>query len=113
MHEMAISESILSILEAEAARQKFESVKKLWLEIGPLSGIEPEALRFAFDAAKKGTLADAALLEIIVTQATAWCLGCERTVPIAHRFDPCPQCGGHRLKVATGEEMRIKELEVE
>ncbi|MBC7908848.1 MAG: hydrogenase maturation nickel metallochaperone HypA, partial [Rhodospirillaceae bacterium] len=29
------------------------------------------------------------------------------------RFDPCPKCGGFGLAVTAGEEMRIKELEVE
>jgi len=113
MHEMAISESILGILEAEAKRQHFARVKTVWVEIGPLSGIEPEALRFTFDVVAKGTLAELALLQIIATQATAWCLACEQTVAITQRYEACPICGGHQLKVTTGEEMRIKELEVE
>ncbi len=113
MHEMAISESIVGILEAEARRQKYARVRKVRLEIGALAGIEPEALRFTFEVVTKGTLAQDALLEIIAMEAQAWCLACERTVPICRRFDACPECGGYQLQVTAGEEMRIKDLEVE
>ncbi len=113
MHEMAISEGILGILEDEGRRQHYSRVRKVRLEIGPFSGIETEALRFSFDVVTKGTLAEDAVLEIIETQAQAWCLPCERTVPISQRFDACPECGSHQLQVTAGEEMRIKELEVD
>lgn len=113
MHEMAISESILAIIEDEGRRQNYARVRKVRLEIGPLSGVETEALRFTFDVVTKGTLAQDAALEIIETQARAWCLPCERDVPIAARFDACPQCGSHQLQVTAGDEMRIKDLEVD
>ncbi len=113
MHEMAISESILGILEDEGRRQNYSRVKKVRLEIGPFAGIEKEALRFTFDVVTKGTLAQDAELEIIETQAEAWCLPCERAVPIVERYDACPACGSHQLQVTAGEEMRIKDLEVD
>jgi hydrogenase nickel incorporation protein HypA/HybF len=113
MHELAISESIVGILEAEASRQHYARVKKVWLEIGPFSGIECEALRFSFDVVTKGTLAENAALEIIATEGRAWCLPCEKIVVLRERYDACPDCGGHLLQMTSGDEMRIKELEVE
>ncbi len=113
MHEMAISESILGIIEEEGRRQHYSRVRKVRLEIGPFSGIETEALRFSFDVVTKGTLAENAVLEIIETQAQAWCLPCARTVSIRERYDACPSCGSHQLQVTAGEEMRIKDLEVD
>lgn len=113
MHEMAISESIVDILEAEAGRQNYARIKRVWLEIGPLSGVETDALRFTFDVVTRGTLAENAVLEIIATEARAWCLPCEKSVSITQRFDACPQCGGYQLQMTSGDEMRIKELEVE
>lgn len=113
MHEMAISESIVGILEDEARRQNYARVKRVRLEIGPLAGVETEALRFTFDVVTKGTLAQDAQLEIIPLDALAWCVMCERSVPIRQRFDACPECGGYQLQVTSGDEMRIKDLEVE
>ena len=113
MHEKSISESIIGIIEEEARRQHYARVKKVRLEIGPLAGVETEALRFTFEVVTKGTLAEDAVLEIIPMEAQAWCLPCERVVPIRQRYDACPDCGGHQLQVMAGEELRIKDLEVD
>jgi hydrogenase nickel incorporation protein HypA/HybF len=112
MHEMALCESILGVLEAEAKRQAFARVKGVWLEIGPFSGVEPEAMKFCFDAVTRGTLAENATIAIIETRGTAFCLDCAREVEVAERFSPCPDCGRHQLQITGGEELRIKELEV-
>lgn len=113
MHEMAICESIVQVLEQQAAAQSYARVKTVWLEIGPLAGIELEALRFSFDAVTRGTLADRAKLEIVKTRGEAWCMQCAKSVAVAQRFDACPDCGSYQLQVTGGEELRIKELEVD
>ena len=113
MHEMSLCEGILQILEDNAASQRYQRVKVVWLEIGALSGVEPEAMRFGFDVVMKGTLADGARLEIIDVPGAAWCMQCAATVAVQQRFDSCPRCGGYQLQISGGEAMRIKELEVE
>ena len=113
MHEMSVCEGILQVLENSAAVQKFNRVKGVWLEIGQLAGIERSALEFSFDVVTRGTLAENAVLTIIDIPADAWCLPCAKPVSVSQRFDPCPECGSHQLQVQGGEEMRIKELEVE
>lgn len=112
MHEMSICESIRTTLEEQARLQDFSSVDVVRLEIGPLSGVEIEALKFGFDVVMRGSLAEAAKLEIIETQAVAWCMQCGKNVTIEARYDACPDCGSFQLQVTAGEEMRIKELEV-
>ncbi len=112
MHEISLCESVLQVLEDHAKRQGFEKVKTVWLEIGGLSGVELDAMRFGFDAVTRGTLADHARLEIIEVPGQAWCMQCGKKVPLKQRFDACPDCGGYQLQVTGGEEMRIKELEV-
>ena len=113
MHEMALCESIVQVLEQQAAVQNYAVVKAVRLEIGPLAGVELEALRFSFDVVTRGTLADRAKLEIIETKGEAWCMQCAKTVPVSQRFDACPDCDSYQLQVTSGEELRIKELEVD
>ena len=113
MHEMSLCEGILQILEDEADRQHFRRVKQVWLEIGQLAGVEVDAMRFSFDAVTRGSLAEGAKLTIIDIPGTAWCMVCGTNVAIKQRYDECPQCGGVQLQVTAGDEMRIKELEVE
>lgn len=113
MHEMSLCEGILQVLEEEAGRQRYCRVKAVWLEIGALAGVEIEALRFAFDVVCRGTLAEGATLHVVDVPGQAWCLACAEPVQIRARYEPCPQCGGHQVQVTGGDEMRIKELEVE
>ena len=113
MHELALCESIRTVLETEAANQGFATVKRVKLEIGALSGVEPDAMRFGFDVAMAGSLAEGAALEIAETPGQAWCLICAKPVAVAARYDACPDCGSHQLQVTGGTEMKILELEVE
>ena len=112
MHELSICEGIVQLLQEQAAHQHFSQVKTVWLEIGQLAGIEPEALLFSFDAAAKGTLAEGAKLKIIEVPGRAWCLFCAKPVAVSQRYDACPECGSYQLQVTGGEELRVKELEV-
>ena len=113
MHEMSLCESILEIIEQQAQQQQYQKVKKVWLEIGALSSVEPEAMLFCFDAVMQTPLVTGAKLEIIHIQGEAQCLQCNKDVVIEQRYDACPVCGHFPLQINAGEEMRIKELEVE
>lgn len=113
MHEMSLCEGVLQVLEESAKSQGFQKVKTVWLEIGALSGVEISAMRFGFDVVMKNSLAEDAVLEIIEHPGQAWCMPCGGNVAINQRFDPCPECGSFQLQVTGGDQMRIKELEVE
>ncbi|GAB3453022.1 hydrogenase maturation nickel metallochaperone HypA [Insolitispirillum peregrinum] len=114
MHEMALTNGILQILQEQARSQGFSRVRTVWLEIGALSSAEPEAMRFCFDAVCKGDpLTETAVLEIVRPAGEAWCMDCCEVVEIAARHQPCPRCDGHKLQVTGGEQLRVKELEVE
>lgn len=113
MHEMSLCEGILRVIEEQAAAQDYLKVKTVWLEVGALAGVEVEALRFGFDVVMKASIAEGALLAIIDVPGRAWCMQCMKNVALKQRFDPCPECGGFQLQVNGGEELRIKELEVE
>ena len=114
MHEMSLTEGVIRILETQAETHGFTKVKTVWLEIGELSTVVPESMEFCFDAVARGNpLTAGTKLEIIRIPGTAWCMDCSANVAVASRIDLCPKCGGAALAVTTGEEMRIKELEVE
>ena len=113
MHEMSLAESMLQIIEDSARSNPFARVKTVWVEVGQLAGVEKEALRFCFDAVTRDGLAEGAQLEIIETAGEGRCMSCLKSVKLAERYDPCPECGGYPVEVTGGTEMRIKELEVE
>jgi hydrogenase nickel incorporation protein HypA/HybF len=113
MHEMALAESVIQIVEETAGRNSAACVRAVWLEVGRLSHVEPEALRFAFDVVKRNGVAHGARLEIVATEGTAWCMKCSQTVALARFGDACPRCGSYQLQVTAGDEMRVKEIEIE
>ena len=110
---MSLAEGVLQLIEDSARQQNFSSVSTVWLEIGELSGVEVEAMKFCFDAVTRDSVAQGARLEIITLPGTGWCMACAVTVPMSEVFGECPHCGGHQMQVTGGTEMRLKELEVE
>lgn len=113
MHEMALCEGIIQIVEDEARRQPFSKVKAVYVEIGALSHVAPEAMKFCFEAVAARTIAQGATLEIIERPGLAWCMACSSSVEINQRGEPCPSCGSYQLQITAGEAMRVKELEVD
>lgn len=113
MHEMSLAEGVLDLVSEQARAGGYARVTGVWLEIGRLSGVEIEAMRFCFDAVVRGSIAEGASLEIDETPGSAWCLACAASVTIGHRADPCPRCGGWQLRPNGGTEMRVREIEVE
>ena len=108
MHELGI---VQQVLEIAAERSGGAKVTRLVLEIGRLSMVMPDAVRFAWDVATPDTVAEGARLEIIETPGLARCRGCGAEVPLEKPFGRCG-CGGTDLDWLRGDELRIREMEV-
>ena len=113
MHEFSLCEGIVDTITRQARQNGFSRVRRVWLEIGELANVELDALRLAFESARRDTTAATAELEIITLPGCAYCLDCAQTVAVQQHYDPCPLCGGYQWRLLSGAEMRIKELEVE
>jgi hydrogenase nickel incorporation protein HypA/HybF len=113
MHEMAIAQSIVELVQDHARRDAFTRVLTVRLAIGVLSHVEPRALEFGFDVVTRGTVAEGAKLVIDRPAGTGYCTDCEKNVPIAGHGEPCPSCGGARWMLVGGDEMRVVDLEVD
>lgn len=112
MHEMALAESMLEIVEATARKEGASRVTNVRLEIGALSHVAADALRFCFDVVTRGSLAEGATLDIDDVAGEAWCMPCGGTVPLVRLGDPCPNCGSFQLAVTQGEDMRVKDIAI-
>ncbi len=113
MHEMALAESVVRIVEDHARKAGAARVTLVRLEIGALSHVEPSALSFSFEAVSQGSMAEGAKMVIERTPGQAWCHDCMKPIEIDRLGTPCPTCGGYKVQVTGGEEMRVKDMEVD
>ena len=113
MHEMSLCEGVIQIIEDSAKQQSFEKVTSVYLDVGALSGVEIPALQFCFDVVCRNSIAEGAKLHINEIPAVAWCMWCCESVEIKQRYDSCPKCNKHQLHVTSGDEMKLREMEVE
>jgi hydrogenase nickel incorporation protein HypA/HybF len=113
VHEMALTQSLVELIEGEGRKQGFSRVRVVRLEIGALGGVDAEAMRFCFDVVAKGAIVEGAELDISLKPGEGWCLDCAKPVEVFERFGACPECGRYHVQVAAGDDLRLKELEVE
>ncbi|AFY47052.1 Zn finger protein HypA/HybF (possibly regulating hydrogenase expression) [Nostoc sp. PCC 7524] len=109
MHELGITQNIVAIVNEYAKGAK---VRRVVVEIGKLSAIMPDAVQFCFDICTQGTSLAGATLEIIAIPGLAKCRQCGAEIALEKPFGLC-ECGSVHLDLITGEELKIKEIEVE
>ena len=112
MHEMSIAMNIVQIACREAESNGATGISKIELEIGSLSGVMVDSLRFCFGSACEGTPAQGAELAINEVQAEAQCLQCQHTFPIDAFMAICPECEAYEINVLKGRELQLKALSV-
>jgi len=112
MHEMALSQSLVDLIESERRAHDFACVRRIRVTLGAFSNVEPEALRFGFEIASRGTVAEHAELLLDLTPARAWCMPCGESMTLSRRGEGCPRCGSHQLMPESGDEMRVTEMEI-
>lgn len=110
MHELAITRSVVAIVSERASGQRVTRVR---LEIGRLSAIMPEAIRFCFDICTRNTAAAGAALEIDEIPGRGCCNQCGQQFAVQELFGFCPGCGHAGLRLIAGQELNIKEMEIE
>ncbi len=108
MHELAITEGVVA---AVTERLPLAKVTLVRLEIGALSGVVADSVRFCFDLVTEGTNLEGASLEIVEPAAVCRCRSC------GTEFEPdgpillCP-CGSADVALESGADLRILSVKV-
>jgi hydrogenase nickel incorporation protein HypA/HybF len=108
MHELGITQEIIALV---AERSRGARVLRVVVEIGKLSAVLPDAVRFCFDLCSQDTVVEGAVLEILETPGKARCRACGGEVVLERPFGQCG-CGGSDLEWLAGEELRVREIEI-
>jgi hydrogenase nickel incorporation protein HypA/HybF len=112
MHELSIALSIIDEIEEQVQRHEGAAVDAIYLRIGVLSGVDVQALRFAWELASENTPFASSRLEVERVALLVYCPQCSTT----HRPSPqniaCPRCMTPEQEIIEGRELEVRALEL-
>jgi len=113
MHELVIATNIVRIASRTAGERGAGRVTEVVVDIGRLSGVVKEALEFAWESARKGTMLEPARLVINHLPGKAQCSSCGYVYPVDHLFIECPVCRSFNPVIIQGRELSVKSILIE
>ena len=112
MHELSVAQEIIRIINQYLPDPTPNSVKSVKVNVGKMSNILTDSLAFCFDAIISDTSLKGAELEIIETPVVINCSGCNSESEIEPPIFSCPVCGNNQIKIISGTELRVDEIEL-
>ena len=109
MHELAIAQSIIAAAKECSDGKRVVAIRT---NIGELTCVSVEALRFCLPMVAEGSCAERARFEFVQIEGRARCGQCATEFPMTAIYDRCP-CGSDRVTITAGEELTVTELELE
>jgi hydrogenase nickel incorporation protein HypA/HybF len=113
MHELGIASAILERVEQEAQRRPGVRMIKVGVRVGELSGVDPDALAFGFEALVKDTAWEPLPLDICLCRRKQLCMACGRDFTTEVINTACPHCGNTDTACVGGDELDIEYIEVD
>jgi hydrogenase nickel incorporation protein HypA/HybF len=114
MHEMGIAMEIVDIARASIPEDMQGSkVRKVNLQVGKLSAIVTDSLRFCFDLVVKDTPLEGAELAVEEMPVVARCKECQTQWTVTEPVFTCKNCRSGNIDILSGRELDIKSIEIE
>ncbi len=100
-----------SMVDAIVDKVGDDTVLAVHLEIGAISGVVVDSIRFCFEIVADGTGLQGARLDIDEPPGQAYCRDCGNEFVLDQPIMLCP-CGSADLEVRSGQQLRIVSVEV-
>jgi len=110
---MGLAYAVLAAVRTEAARCPDKTPRKVGVRIGELAALDPEALRFCFEAIIRSTDMEGLELEIEICPFRYRCRACGHEFIVRDYETQCPQCASTNTECIGGQELDLAYLEVE
>ncbi len=111
MHEASIAQALLEAITAEAKKQKAKPLSAK-ISCGAFSGINDEALTFAFEAISEKTICQNTKLIIKQKPVQAKCKN-GHVYPLDIHKPKCPKCKTEEFELLPEEPLLLEEIEFE
>ena len=112
MHELAICQALLDQVHRLAKEENAVAVTTITIEVGPLSGVEPDLLSRAYSLARLNSLAHDAELIVTTSQIRVACDVCDTETVAATNNLVCGECGNWRTRLVAGDELTLLQVEL-
>ena len=120
MHELSMAEAIVNTVVDAANKNDADEVLEVTIEIGILTMLNPEQLKFLLDILVEETIMKDAEIIIEEIPITIECKNCDykgnaNTEGSDHYLTVvlCPECGGRDLEIIQGRECNVKNIRIE
>ena len=107
MHEKSLVQSLLTQVEQLRVQNAATSVHRVTVEIGPLSGVEPELVQSAFNELAPQQFDTPLVLDICLIRMQIRCRSCRRVAAVEGITLQCPECGSSKVQIIRGDEFRL------
>jgi len=113
MHEVGIMSAAIDAVLAEARSRGAVRVHRVMIRIGALAGVDPDALRFAFETVTDDTPAAGSELIVDLVPVRVHCGACAVDFATEERaVFACPHCGQLSGDIRAGREMELTRIEI-
>lgn len=112
---MSLVQGLFEQLKGLAAENNSTKIMKVTMEIGPLCGVVVDSFEFGFEilSAQEPMFKDAELV-IEIPEVTYTCTACNhQLVTAGERPDECTKCGDFFLTPKGGDDLILKQVEME
>lgn len=120
MHELSMADAIIKTILEVASKNNAEEILEVTIEIGELTMLNPEQLRYLLEILSEETLLEGAEIIIEEIPVNIECYDCNfegkaNTDDSDHYLTivVCPECKGRDLKITSGRECNVKTIKIE
>lgn len=113
MHEKSLVQSLLTQVEQLRVQNDATTVDRVTVEIGPLSGVEPDLVQTAFDEVAPERFASPPMLDIRLVRMQIRCRTCRHEAAVEGVTLKCPECESTKVQIIRGDEFRLIDVSMQ
>lgn len=110
MEELSLACSLIEIVSDEMTKRGLTKVDTVFLKVGQMTQVLPNALRFGFECLSQETSLEGAELVIETVSSKGRCMTCGKDFPIQNWTFVCPSCRRTDIEIVAGREFEITEF---
>jgi hydrogenase nickel incorporation protein HypA/HybF len=113
MHELSVCQALIGQVAQIARTNHASTVTDIYVDVGPLSGVEHPLMRNAFPLAAAGTVANNAVLHLQTMPIRVCCKECGAESEVEVNRLTCQSCGDWRTNLISGDELLLQRVVLE